>query len=315
MKHLSIIVFLMFVFTTVKSQECYLSVEKSGDINPITISDFAIPLISQYVTKVNPIPLSGVRENDCVYRISLSESREEMSITVAGEKINAYGDSKYTGVKGVKEALLKAIYRARPNRMEEICKIYKSILTNDCGTSSALDKAPPPPQAPPPINHFGYVQINVNRAHSKVYVNGQYKGEASPNKPLNLRKIPIGQAAVNIISGSQNQIKTCIVKPNQWTQLVFNLESSGLKNSSQYLETFKTLYTPHEPIIVNFKGLPGNPADWITIVAAGSGNSNYGEYFYSKGQINGKMRFSGRRTRTVNNCTVLMTGEYRKKMS
>ncbi len=117
------------------AQECYLVVDKTGDYNPKTISDFAIPLVSAYIEKVIPVPRGGISTKKCQYEISLSESGEGITITLSGRNASAFGDAKRSGIGGVRQALLRAVYRAKPNKKREICSLYSTIIPEDCGTT------------------------------------------------------------------------------------------------------------------------------------------------------------------------------------
>ncbi|MCP4297385.1 MAG: hypothetical protein GY786_17420, partial [Proteobacteria bacterium] len=125
---------LMIMFSSLSlGLGCYLTIEESGDYNPKAISEFAIPVISQYVEHLSPIPPSGISANACQYQLSISESRTALSITKKKKNMNAYGDSNQLGMNGVREAILRAIYRTKPERKSEICRVYSSFLV-DCGS-------------------------------------------------------------------------------------------------------------------------------------------------------------------------------------
>lgn len=54
----------------------------------------------------------------------------------------------------------------------------------------------------------------------------------------------------------------------------------------------RNTYSSGEGITVTWSGLPGNSKDWITIVAAGSSDSTYGEWFYTDGRRSGSHTFA-----------------------
>lgn len=64
-------------------------------------------------------------------------------------------------------------------------------------------------------------------------------------------------------------------------------EQTGLGLSSG-----KAVYASNEEIAVSYSGLPGNPADWITLQEAGKPDDSYGEYFYIDSQKSGTVTFS-----------------------
>lgn len=59
------------------------------------------------------------------------------------------------------------------------------------------------------------------------------------------------------------------------------------------LKLDKTTFKVNEPIVVHFAGLPGNKQDWITIVKMPSKNAKWEEWYYTKGQKSGDMKFKG----------------------
>ncbi len=113
-----------------KVEPCFLIVEDTGDYHPAKVTSFAIALISQYIREVKPIPKAGIRESDCQYTINLSENREGLSVSLSGQGIAAFGDTDKSGFKGVQQAIIKAIYRAHPDKKKIICEVY------DCGEES-----------------------------------------------------------------------------------------------------------------------------------------------------------------------------------
>ena len=91
--------------------------------------------------------------------------------------------------------------------------------------SPALE--PPPvqvPSAPAPVVLQGHLQINVNAPSSQIKINGESKGTAAPDRPLNLQNLPTG--TVNILvtaEGFESLQRTVSIQRNQWTQEVFEL--------------------------------------------------------------------------------------------
>jgi len=80
--------------------------------------------------------------------------------------------------------------------------------------------APPPP----PAVVYGHLQVNVNVAGSKVYVDGSYRGVASPGSPLNLKDIGPGAVEVKVeADGYYTAVRQATLSVNQWTQLVVEL--------------------------------------------------------------------------------------------
>ena len=120
---LAIIIFLI-ISTVVKAKPCYLVVTKSGIYNPQLISDFAVPLISRFIEKVEPVPQFGVKLDDCQYHVSLTGHENEISLSISGNKINVFGESNGSGIRAVKNAIIVAVLRAKPDKKNEICRIY-----------------------------------------------------------------------------------------------------------------------------------------------------------------------------------------------
>lgn len=48
-----------------------------------------------------------------------------------------------------------------------------------------------------------------------------------------------------------------------------------------------------ESVFVYYSGLPGDVADWITVVPVGTADNSYGKYFYSEGKEEDLMHFTG----------------------
>jgi hypothetical protein len=83
-------------------------------------------------------------------------------------------------------------------------------------------------EAPKPIA-FGHVQVNVTVPGSLVYVNGTYRGMASPNEPLELQNAGLGEVEVRVeAEGYQDLNKNVVLKPDGWTQEIFELPSISM---------------------------------------------------------------------------------------
>ncbi len=139
-----LLIFSLAALNSAYAEKCYLVVEKSGDYNPETIANFTAPLISQYIEKIEYAPMFGVKPTDCQYNISLSETQDGFSVSILGRNASGLGDSEKSGIKGIKQSIIRAIYRARPNKKREICDLYGNMIPEDCGMSSS----PPVRQQP-----------------------------------------------------------------------------------------------------------------------------------------------------------------------
>ncbi len=71
------------------------------------------------------------------------------------------------------------------------------------------------------------------------------------------------------------------------------LSSITSPKGSTELSTGKDVYAPDDTITVNYRGMPGNEQDWVTVVDALSSEDSYGEYFYTGGITEGTMQFRG----------------------
>ncbi|MBF0236669.1 MAG: hypothetical protein HQM12_03095 [SAR324 cluster bacterium] len=113
--------------------ECYLNIEKAGNMNPQPLSELGISLISQFVEPLEATPMYGLGTGSCMYKLGINENANSMIITITGEKLNASGNSNLGNMEGAQQAILRAIYRGKPDKQVEICSAYKSILSDECG--------------------------------------------------------------------------------------------------------------------------------------------------------------------------------------
>lgn len=74
---------------------------------------------------------------------------------------------------------------------------------------------------------------------------------------------------------------------------IFSDHQTAEETARTQLNLNKVSYSPDEPIIVTYSGMPGNAQDWITVVGAMAPKDSYGEYFYTEGQTDGDMNFGG----------------------
>lgn len=128
--------FCVFCVQTVYAEPCYLQVKSKSLMKEI--SSIVTPIISQHAERIHPFPLEGIRssENHCIYEVAITESGSERVLSISGRKLNTTGETRRSGIKGVQQALLKAIYRAKPNSRTELCNNYPDLLTKECGKST-----------------------------------------------------------------------------------------------------------------------------------------------------------------------------------
>ncbi|MBU3916336.1 hypothetical protein KKA14_12445 [bacterium] len=173
-------IFILSIFLSISQislAKCFLYIEKTGNLNPTIISTLAISLISQYIERLEDTPLSGLTETDCMYKIGLTESQSGVFVTISGRNLSAYGDSSKSGVDGLQIALLRAIYRAKLEIKDSICKAYGTILLEDCNgkiqTASGNTSNQKLTSQFPPVEQDGFLfQINsCERSSSGVTCN------------------------------------------------------------------------------------------------------------------------------------------------
>ncbi|HOK38185.1 MAG: hypothetical protein WHW07_06370 [Bacteroidales bacterium] len=73
---------------------------------------------------------------------------------------------------------------------------------------------------------------------------------------------------------------------------VLNQDDGNSIRDTQYFR-FKKVNDANQVISIEYKNLPGNSQDWITLVEASSPDNVFGQYFYSHGKKNGTHSFSG----------------------
>ena len=157
--------FLQFSFSLFAAETCYVYVKKSGPLEYEDVSSTAIALISQHVEPVQAVPDEGISSKDCAYEISVATSGNKTILTLGGAKANSIGDSALSGVDGLTQALLVAIYRTldqasleHEQQKMEICNRYGRYLEQECSNlaesqmkgklprqQGAFQQAPTPP--------------------------------------------------------------------------------------------------------------------------------------------------------------------------
>ena len=142
MKKIWIALFFCFplTYSTAFGEKCYLVVEKAGNFNPQILITLGTSLISQYFQTVEAIPNSGIGTESCTYKVALTEGGGSIFITITGQGLNAYGDTNQQGMKGLQQAFLRAIFRAKLEKKQEICNAYASVLQEDCAAKSKVNQ-------------------------------------------------------------------------------------------------------------------------------------------------------------------------------
>jgi len=120
----------------VEGKKCYLTLESNNKKNIKLFTNISVSIVSQYVTKVekdDPLIKRPLGKSDsCLYKITIEQTEETLFLTVTGEGLNSYGDSKLKGFEGLQQSLLKSLYRSLKDKREMICEDYGDVL-KECG--------------------------------------------------------------------------------------------------------------------------------------------------------------------------------------
>ncbi len=110
----------------------FLKKTDQGPLDPLLTSEIAISLISRYFAEVIAIPPAGISNDACIYDVQVNNVEDTMITTITGEDLNANGESKKTGVDGIKESILSALFRSLEDKRKEICDDRGSVLNKEC---------------------------------------------------------------------------------------------------------------------------------------------------------------------------------------
>ena len=105
--------------------------------DPSFLSEIAVSMISRYMMEVEPIPLSGISSDACIYNVLLKKTESSLILTLSGNNLNAVGESRKINKDGVQEAILRALYNTFETKREDICDDYGSFLSMECTLLSA----------------------------------------------------------------------------------------------------------------------------------------------------------------------------------
>ena len=109
--------------------------------DPSFLSEIAVSMISRYMMEVEPIPLSGISSNACIYNVLLKMTENSLILTLTGKNLNTIGESRKKNKDGVQEAILRALYNTFKTKREDICNDYGSFLSMECTLLSAKKEA------------------------------------------------------------------------------------------------------------------------------------------------------------------------------
>ena len=101
-------------------------------LDPLLTSEIAISLISKYFAEVIAIPPAGISNDACIYNVQVNNVEETMITTITSDDLNANGESKKTGVDGIKESILSALFTSLEDKRIEICDNRGSVLNKEC---------------------------------------------------------------------------------------------------------------------------------------------------------------------------------------
>ncbi len=143
LKHLVIfmvIVLLSHPVLHAEQKKCYVTVEKAGNFDANIILSSTISIISRYIKKVEAPPPGGLKFDACTYTVNLTESLDGFYISLAGEGLNAYANSKLHGMDGFTQALLRSIYSTLEDDSlkSKICRNHNQLLASDCKSVEAV---------------------------------------------------------------------------------------------------------------------------------------------------------------------------------
>lgn len=90
-----------------------------------------------------------------------------------------------------------------------------------------------------------------------------------------------------------NEPETKIVKNEDYTEENEDATEENDDDSDIIMRTEKKVYARYENIVVIYKNFPGNKYDYISLAYSGKNETDYYEYDWTYGNVNGKLTFSG----------------------
>lgn len=122
-----------------QDKKCYVVVENPGSYEQLVVTSITLTMIRQFVDDtVEPAPISGISNKDCIYRVNVVEQESGIKVFIFGDKISDYGKSNLRGEAGLEQGILSAIYKslASKSKLKEICQKYNSALPEHCKDQS-----------------------------------------------------------------------------------------------------------------------------------------------------------------------------------
>ena len=116
----------------VEGKKCFLTLESNNKKYIKLYTNISVSIVSQYVTKVekdDPLIKRPLGKSDsCLYEIVIEQTEDTLFTTVTGEGLNSYGDSKFKGIEGFQQSLLKSLFRSLKDKRGMICDDYRELL-------------------------------------------------------------------------------------------------------------------------------------------------------------------------------------------
>ena len=137
MKIKSILFCLISLFLTqlAMAESCYLLIEKTGKFERTTIFEITSTLLAQFVEPVEEFPAGGVKKQDCLYKLSVLEDSNSLSIAISGRYVAGLGQADQIGISGLQQSILRALWGADAEIQSEMCVAYQSLLDKECEES------------------------------------------------------------------------------------------------------------------------------------------------------------------------------------
>lgn len=226
-----------------------------------------------------------IRQSDEVFknlaaRLSKVESKlPNKTIAIYGFEVIGKKDDPYAKYATekltheiVSEGELTVIERSR---IDQILKEQSLSLTGavDSGTAAKIGKI---------LSVDGVIIGTIHITHGRTeFIARVIQSE---------KGIILASADEKIIAPSEDAISDNTEEPDNGD----DSESSGgfiTGNKVIFISGVKPVYSRFEQVTVNYKGMPGNQQDWITLVNASEPDTTYGEWFYTQGQRVGTYTF------------------------
>jgi len=153
-----------------------------------------------------------------------------VKIIVAGksEQVPEYNDIRNSGHEGG-----DFVFTLKIESLSQVNLPSPPFIKGGTGGISGDEGGLSASTPPAPVVLQGHLQVNVNAPSTRVFINGDEKGIASPGSPLNMENFPTGTVSVKVeAEGYEALEKMVTIQRNQWTQEVFELKRAIVANLS-----------------------------------------------------------------------------------